>query len=399
MYVSLANAQVNYCYVGPIIAGKCLPCHNGKGAAPFNFSDYDGLHTSATLIKKVVDNGYMPPWPANNNYAAYKHVKSLSVKEKNTLLDWLNTGLANCNYTNPKTAIVKGAKPNIVLGMKKHYDVKPATTDKFVHFLLTDSVLKKPLNVSKFVFKPGNLGVVHHIELIAVKFNKNNEPVKLNDGYVCIDTSEYDNHQTIFKTYDYVSGWLPGQDAEVFPKGFVKQIPKGVHLVLLVHYAPTAIVEADSSTVEIFTPTQPNPIVLNTFSLHGHTDIEGKFVLPANKVTTLTAKKVLDKPLKLYSVLAHLHHLAKSLEAYAITPDNKKINILQIDNWQFNWQYEYAFAIPQYLPANSTVYFTVTYDNTINNIENPNNPPKDVGYSFNADQEMMELFLSGQYNP
>ena len=388
----LSNAQVNYCNVGPIIANKCLQCHNGKGAAPFNFSDYDGIKNNASLIKKVVISGYMPPWPADTSFVKYTHNKSLTVKEKNIILDWLNNEMPNCKFNLIKSTDEKKEKPDLIFKVNNTYKLLPSQTDKYVLFPLSDSALSHPLYISKFVFKPGNISVIHHMDLVAVKLNENFKKNKM--FYEGLD---YEKMGDNFISYEFIAGWLPGQESETVSGSFVKEIPKGVNLMLLVHYSPTPTTVWDNSSIDLYTSKESNPRIIKTLSVSGRTDIDTVFLLPANKNTSLVAKQILQKTFKAYSVVAHLHHLAKKLEAFAITPNNERINILKIDSWQFDWQYEYAFEIPPILPANSIIFFKVTYDNTLNNIENPKNPPKDVGYSFRANDEMMDLLLRGQY--
>jgi hypothetical protein len=53
-----------------MVANKCADFHNNNSQAPFNLSTYSGLKQNATLVKKVINSGYMPPWPADNLYAS-----------------------------------------------------------------------------------------------------------------------------------------------------------------------------------------------------------------------------------------------------------------------------------------------------------------------------------------
>ena len=65
-----ANCQIIYCKIAPMVANKCADFHNNNSQAPFNLSTYLGLKQNATLVKKVINSGYMPPWPADNLYAS-----------------------------------------------------------------------------------------------------------------------------------------------------------------------------------------------------------------------------------------------------------------------------------------------------------------------------------------
>lgn len=390
-----AKSQVSYCKIAPIIANKCEGCHNGENYAPFNFSSFDAVKKNATLIKQVINTGYMPPWPANNSYVSFKHNKSLTIKEMNLLLDWFDGGMKNCKVKpEKKKQINTKERPDIVMGIKDPFTIMPLTNDQFVYFLLNDSLIKEPLNITKFIFKPGNKSVVHHIELASVVINNKSNLTKVGNNVICMQTDKYGERGYFFDIYDYVAGWLPGQSEEMYPTGFIKQIPKDRQLVLMVHYGPTPIECIDSTKVEFFINNDTTAKVITTISINGASDIPGGFYLPANKVTTLTTSQTIYSSFKIYSILAHMHHLAKNVEAYAITPDSKKINLLKIDCWQFNWQYEYQYEIPTIIPANSTVYFNVTYDNTKANLLNPYILPKPILFSgMKSTDEMLNLFL------
>ena len=104
--------------------------------------------------------------------------------------------------------------------------------------------------------------------------------------------------------------------------------------------------------------------------------------------------------MSVFEAYFHAHHLCTSMIAFAVTPHSDTIPILRINNWNFNWQMRYKFKKYLKIPENSIIHFIATYDNTLNNKQNTQIPPKDVMASFNADDEMMELFLLYlDYNP
>jgi hypothetical protein len=194
--------------------------------------------------------------------------------------------------------------------------------------------------------------------------------------------------------YRYLTGWLPGEKYEEFPSGIAAKITAKANFIFLIHYAPYPVMESDSSVFIMHITREKNLREYATFSLHGHSDVQGeRFFIPAGQKVTLHASKTIEEDLSAFAVLAHAHHLARAMKAYCITPQQDTIPLLLIDNWDFNWQFLYKFRNYEKLPAGSVVHFFVAYDNTTDNPENPNNPPKDVSYSFDADQEMMEFFI------
>ena len=80
-----------------------------------------------------------------------------------------------------------------------------------------------------------------------------------------------------------------------------------------------------------------------------------------------------------------MHLLGKDLICYAVTPFNDTINLIKIDNWDFEWQGSYFFDKFLKIPAGSMIYAKGNYDNTVS----PTNPsPVLVQSGFNTEDEM-----------
>lgn len=79
--------------------------------------------------------------------------------------------------------------------------------------------------------------------------------------------------------------------------------------------------------------------------------------------------------------------------ALAITPDNKEIPLIRINDWDFNWQSTYLLKESLFLPKGTVLLLVAEYDNTLENPLNPSNPPRDVGYGWNSTDEMMNLIF------
>src|SRR5688500_7524465 len=67
--------------IAPIIQTRCTPCHKPGETAPFSLITYEDVVKRASFIKKVVQEKYMPPWKADNNYVHYANDSSLSIIE------------------------------------------------------------------------------------------------------------------------------------------------------------------------------------------------------------------------------------------------------------------------------------------------------------------------------
>jgi tetratricopeptide (TPR) repeat protein len=96
------------------------------------------------------------------------------------------------------------------------------------------------------------------------------------------------------------------------------------------------------------------------------------------------------------SVLAiypHAHYLGRDLLALATLPDGTKKTLIHIGNWDLNWQAVYRYEQPVDLPVGTRISMRFTYDNSAENIRNPNQPPKRVVAGNRASDEMAHLWL------
>ena len=80
-----------------------------------------------------------------------------------------------------------------------------------------------------------------------------------------------------------------------------------------------------------------------------------------------------------------MHLLGKELDCIAVTPTNDTINLIKINNWDFEWQGFYFYKTFLKIPAGSMIYAKGSYDNTVS-ATNPN--PVAVQSGFNTEDEM-----------
>ena len=78
------------------------------------------------------------------------------------------------------------------------------------------------------------------------------------------------------------------------------------------------------------------------------------------------------------------------------------IPLIKIDNWNFRWQYFYTFKKMLKIPAGSKIIVEATYDNTIQNPDNPFSPPQTVAErknlngkgSMKTSNEMLQFIIN-----
>ena len=153
------------------------------------------------------------------------------------------------------------------------------------------------------------------------------------------------------------------------------------------HYPEGSFGQLDSTKVKIyFYPLNTNIREVSSDFLINEGIFGAPFILPANQITEITGTygpTVQDY--SFMSVFPHMHLLGKSIEMYAVTPTNDTINLVRINNWDFEWQGAYLFEKFIKIPAGSIIYGNGIYDNT-QSTSNPN--PVTVQSGLNTQDEM-----------
>jgi len=384
-------------HIHPIIRQHCQPCHQPGQAAPFSLLGYSDVKLRAKFILYVVENKVMPPWPADPNYRGFMNEKKLSPDEISLIRQWVQSGMVPGDTAHLKkfapSNLYKRRKPDYVFFMPQKFTIEPGVTDHYLRIRVTSN-MEADVDVAGFEFVPGNLKAVHHTELLARPARKEGSR-GTGDTLDFFITETYSNEGgSVFRGYEYVTGWLPGNDVEIFPEGVAKKISRNEEFIFLMHYPPSPIRQEDSTVLYVYKTKSKPERYMKSIDLHAYEClVNGPLVIPADSVKTFHSIKKVEEDASAFAIMAHAHHLCKKMLAYAVTPEGDTIPLLRINEWYFGWQYQYRFPHYVKLPAGSVVHFFATYDNTIENPENPFNPPREVRSSFNANDEMMELFI------
>src|SRR5262249_12089875 len=94
---------------------------------------------------------------------------------------------------------------------------------------------------------------------------------------------------------------------------------------------------------------------------------------------------------RIYALFPHTHLRGKSWEYRLIYPDGRSAVVLSVPKYDFNWQTYYVYNTPLSVPKGSRLEATAHYDNSVNNVANPD-PKVEVHW---GDQTWEEMQYSG----
>ena len=389
--LSQLNGQTWSGEVAQLFYNKCSKCHHPGGLAPTSLMTYGEVSPMATIISQYITDEEMPPWPPDNSYQEYLHVRSLSSTEKSTILNWLSNGLpeGNSAATPPPPVYTN----NTILGngdltvQIPTYMSKATANDDYVCFsvptYLTQNRIIKAVEVV-----PGNRQIVHHA-LIFIDPN-GIEVTDTLDG-LCASPSNASTKLVI----GYTPGASPMILPSVSPLALGMDIGPGSNIYFAMHYPVGSYGEFDSTKVilHFYPPGTTNVRQISAAPLISNNN----FMLPANQVTNLTAQYPANGGVptnfSVLSVFPHMHLLGENIKAYAYKANQDTIKFVNIPHWDFHWQDFYFFRYIQKVSTGFKIKGEAKYDNTVNNPHNPNSPPLNVSSGFNTTDEMFLVYF------
>src|SRR5207247_1618115 len=78
--------------VAPIFYSKCVTCHRTGEVAPMPLLTYENARPWARAIKEKVLLRQMPPWFADPKHGTFANDPSLTEKELQTIVKWVDSG-------------------------------------------------------------------------------------------------------------------------------------------------------------------------------------------------------------------------------------------------------------------------------------------------------------------
>ena len=360
--------------VSRIVQDNCQECHRSGENGPFELMNLADVKAQRAMIKKVVKNRTMPPWFATPETGHWRNDRSLTERDREDLLGWLEAGLPEGDTKDAPAPRVwlegwRIGKPDVVLEVPEVQKI-PAKGEVKYRYINVETSFDEDKWVKAMEIRPSAPQVVHHV-LVFLRYPRKHPRAK-------------EQPNDMGGLNGYFMGMVPGQGHVVFPKGQAKFLPKGATLVFQIHYTANGTETEDQTrmglifnegapAVEIQTKGIANTLFKITAGADNH-KIEASWTLPKNG--------------RILSFDPHAHVRGKAWKYEVIYPDGKRETLLDIPRYDFNWQLLYELQEPLDLPKGSKILVTAWYDNSDKNPANPD-PKKDVYFGEQTWEEMM----------
>ena len=356
--------------VAPIINNNCVSCHRPDQVGPMSLMNYKEIRPWAKSIKRHVSEKTMPPWHATKYKHPFSNDRSLSEKEINTIVSWIDSGMKKGD---PKDlpempTFVDGdwklGEPDMIVTLPEV--TIPAGGPDVFEDLPAKLNLEEDRWLTAIEVLPSNTAVAHHV--IA--------------------------YQTRGFSFDPMGGWLGAWAAGLapmsFPEGTGRLIKKGHGIIGDMHYHPTEFKEKDQTRLGLHFADSIDDVQKELTNVWV---VNFGFRIPAGaKNHEVRSQKLFRQSGKIMAFSPHMHYRGKDFSYTAKYPDGTEELLLLVENYDFNWQTNYILEKPIDIPAGTTIECIAHYDNSADNKVNPD-PTIDITFGTESYDEMMIGFL------
>lgn len=378
--------------IAPIIYANCTGCHREGEIAPFPLVSYEQIAGRADKIAELTGTREMPPWKAAPDFGSHADVRRLSDEQIALIRAWADAGApeGDAAATPKPPTFPSGSQlgtPDLVLKMSAPYLHKGTGKDMYRCFVIPTGLLENR-DIAAIEFRPGNPKIVHHalMFLDTTGTARRKDAADPDGGYLGFGGPGFDAAAT------YIP-WVPGAVARFFPPGLTGKMYRNSDLVIQIHYAPSDSDMEDQSSVNLFFAKPGFSREVLQFAMSPQNLIDGPFIIPAGQKRRFTARYTVPADVSLLAVAPHMHLLGAMMKTYAVKPEGDTIPFVLIDDWDFHWQGAYTFKKIVKVPRGSTLVVESMYDNTADNPENPNTPPRVVTWGESTLDEMMLCYF------
>jgi tetratricopeptide (TPR) repeat protein len=331
----------------------------------------------------------MPPWKSEPGYGEFIGQQPLTKAEIETFERWTEEGaLEGALQDLPPVPRWSDSwqlgTPDLVLTSPKPYTLQADGTDLFRVF-----VIPIPVSSRRYVkgveFRPHNPRVTHHATIMLDRTptsrQRNDEDPTLGEKGLLSRTAGFPSGHPL--------GWTPGQPDPLLPDGLAWPLEPGTDLVVQLHLRPSGKPETVGFAVAFFfsnSPPQRSPALLRL----GRQNID---IPPGVSHHVVADFYALPVDVAVLALKPHAHYRAREIRSFATLPDKTVKWLLYIKDWDFNWQNMYRYVEPVLLPRNTILTLEITYDNSAENVRNPQSPPERARWGPRSSDEMGDLWI------
>jgi uncharacterized protein (TIGR03437 family) len=386
-------------HIAPLLYNNCIKCHRPNQVAPFSLLTYEDAARHGRDMMIQTQSRYMPPWKPEPGWTVYRDERRLTADQIALIKRWVDGGMPPGDPAKapPMPVLSDGwqlGTPDLILEMPKPYAVQADGPDEYRNFVISTG-LTEDKYVRAIEVKPSARAVVHHV-LFFTDTTLQARKLDGGDGH-----PGFPGFGSIFTIGDPVSvlngglgTWVPGTTPAFLPNGIGIPLPKGSDLLMQTHFHPNGIPQQEKTVVGLYFGPKPSR-EMTQVQVPAFFGIRSNLDIPAGDPSyKMRGSYTLPVDVDAVSVWAHTHYLGREAKLTATLPSGEVRILLWIRQWDFNWQDQYIFQDLVSLPKGTRLDGELSYDNSTNNLRNPNTPPKRVRWGEQSTDEMGALIVN-----
>jgi tetratricopeptide (TPR) repeat protein/mono/diheme cytochrome c family protein len=390
---SNTNSQITFNKdIAAILFQDCAACHRPGESGPFPLLSYKDAKSHARQIAAVTQSRFMPPWLPDPGEFKFADELRLSDAQITTIAHWVEQGAVEGAPSDlpPAPKFAEGwqmGTPDLVIKAEKPYQLPASGTDQYWNF-----IFRTPVNRTRWLkaieIRPGDKRVVHHANVLVDRTQSARaQESSPGSGFAGM---EIKIESEAFDPDSHFLFWKPGTAPYTEPNNMALRLDAGTDLVLNIHLQPSGKAEWIQPSLGLYFTEQPATSFPMLLQLENDRKLD---IPPGEKNFLVTDEFTLPEDVQLLAIYPHAHYVGKDLQAFAKFPDGRQKSLIHIPSWDLNWQAVFRYETPVELPAGTVISMRYRYDNSDENIRNPNVPPKRVVGGNRASDEMAHLWL------
>ncbi len=371
------HASISYSdEIAPLLIENCVACHREGGIGPWAMTDHNMVQGFSLMIREVVRTKRMPPWHADPTVGHFANDRSLTPVQTSTLVHWIEAGAPRGEGPDPLveydrvwsdwTTADELGTPDFIVDIPPMEIPATGVIDYQYHFV--KNTIGKDVWVKAAEILPGERAVLHHV---ITTFGE-------------LETEGPRIGRLKRQGQAGLRGYAPGISSQAFPQDTGIFLPAGATLEFQMHYTATGKAVVDESKLGVWVYDEPpehqvfSMFVANTkINIPAHTKSHKDF-----------AEWQVPKDALVYNLMPHAHFRGKASEFSFVYPDGTEELVLSVPNFDFNWQTTYELKQPKYVPAGTKIVQTFWWDNSVQNLANPD-PTIDLTWGEQSWDEML----------
>ena len=327
-----------------ILDQHCVMCHSDR-AISFPLSTYEQTWLRGRSIRAEILRRHMPPWAAMPGYGQFANDNSLTLREVQFLVSWVeglgprNSGTVFLNVLDPAARPREEVKAQAHTGhwqlgqpgltrVLSSNTIEPGQSDH-IRRIVIDPGLRTERRVRALEYMPGDARVVR-----AAVF-------------------------TVQETGQWLGSWTPWYGFMVLPASASYRLPANAHIVAEIHYRGAKESVVDQGTLGLFFADRPTANSVSDLLLEAKGDVPPGATAQRFRTQVRLTANISALALRPETVAG-----AQSIEVSARRPDGGTQVLLFAKDLPLDWPTPYIFKEPVRLTAGTVIAVTAYYANS-----------------------------------